>query len=130
MISDRELIKQAEKARDFSYAPYSKFSVGAAISTKTGKIYTGCNIENSSFGLSICAERVALFKAVSAGERKFLKLALVGPGNPQIFPCGACRQVLFEFAPDLMIVTIDNGTVNCFPLRELLPEGFRLEGKQ
>jgi len=100
MISDKDLIEKARKAKEFAYSPYSKFPVGAAILAKSGKVYTGCNIENSSFGLSICAERVALFKAVSVGEKEFVKLAVVGPENSSVFPCGACRQVLFEFAPD------------------------------
>ncbi len=126
MISDRELIEQAKKAREYAYAPYSKFSVGAALLTENGKVFLGCNIENSSFGLSICAERVALFKAISSGEKVFLKLAVVGSQNTKILPCGACRQVLFEFAPDLIIVSLNHDKVRYCSLKELLPEGFSL----
>ena len=125
-MTDRELIAEAEKARKHAYAPYSTFPVGAALFTKGGKVYTGCNIENSSYGLSICAERVALFKAISNGEREFLTIAVVGPDSSPVFPCGACRQVLYEFAPDLTVLTLDNNNVIKHSLRELLPEGFTL----
>jgi len=124
MISDRELIEQAKNASKYAYALYSGFPVGAALLAKSGKVYTGCNVENSSYGLSMCAERVAVFKAVSAGEKEFVKLAIIGPENREILPCGACRQVLFEFAPDLIIVTLDNDEVRSYSLKQLLPEGF------
>jgi len=123
-MTDRQLLAEAEKAKEFAYAPYSGFPVGAALLAKSGKVYTGCNVENSSYGLSMCAERVAVFKAVSAGEKEFLKLAIIGPENREILPCGACRQVFFEFAPDLIIVTLDNDKVRSYSLKQLLPEGF------
>ncbi|MBR6702246.1 MAG: cytidine deaminase [Clostridia bacterium] len=100
-MDNRELINLALKARKNSYSPYSGFRVGAALLTKSGKVYTGCNIENAAFGPTVCAERTAVFKAVSEGERKFLKIAVAG-GKDEIpdsyaYPCGVCRQVLAEF---------------------------------
>ena len=130
MMTDRELLDKAKEAWKHAYTPYSKFSVGAAILTKSGAVYTGCNVENSSFGLTCCAERVALFKAVSEGERDFLKLAVVGQENTSVLPCGACRQVLFEFAPDITIITLQNNKIKSYSLKELLPEGFGLQGKR
>jgi len=126
-ITDEQLIAEARKAREFAYAPYSRFPVGAALFAKSGKVYTGCNIENSSYGLSICAERVALFKAVSNGEREFLTIAVVGMDSSPVFPCGACRQVLYEFSPDLTVLTLDNNNVIKHSLKELLPDGFSLQ---
>ena len=127
MITDRELLEKAKKVSEHAYAPYSKFSVGAAILTKSGVVYTGCNVENSSFGLTCCAERVALFKAVSEREKEFLKIAVVGQENTSVLPCGACRQVLFEFAPDITIITLQNNKIKSYSLKELFPEGFRLK---
>jgi len=127
MMTDRELLEKAKKASEHAFAPYSKFSVGAAILTKSGAVYTGCNVEISSFGLTCCAERVALFKAVSEGERDFLKLAVVGQENTSVLPCGACRQVLFEFAPNIIIITLHNNKIKSYSLKELFPEGFRLK---
>ena len=120
-----ELIHKAIAAREFAYAPYSNFCVGAALLTKSGKIYTGCNVENSAFGSTICAERTALVKAVSEGCRKFTRLAVVGNSTDYCWPCGACRQMLDEFAPELEVLVArkDHQFVK-FPLRELLPHGF------
>ena len=129
-MTDRELLDKAKEAREHAYAPYSDFSVGAALLAESGRVYTGCNVENSSFGLTCCAERIALFKAVSEGEREFLKLALVGQENTLILPCGACRQVLFEFAPDITVITLDKDEIKGYSLKELLPEGFELQGKR
>jgi cytidine deaminase len=94
-----ELYKISRSMLRHSYSPYSKFKVGAALSTFTGKVFAGCNIENISYGLSICAERVALFKAVSEGHTKFHAIAISSSGSKPIFPCGACLQFLAEFSP-------------------------------
>jgi len=124
-MTDTELIAQARAARAFAYAPYSNFAVGAAVLTADGRVFTGCNIENASYGLTICAERVALFKAISEGVREFRRLALVAETEVLISPCGACRQVLWEFAPDLVIISANYaGEVRIEPLRALLPEPF------
>jgi len=102
-VTPKQLMAEAEKARRCSYSPYSKFAVGAALLTRSGRVVTGCNVENSSFGLACCAERTAVFKAVSEGEREFVAIAVTaGPGQCSA-PCGACRQVMHEFAPDLVV---------------------------
>ena len=121
----QELIRMALAAREKAYAPYSNFMVGAALRAKDGRVYTGCNVENSAFGSTICAERTALVKAVSEGCRKFTRLAVVGNSTDYCWPCGACRQMLYEFAPDLEVLVArkDHRFVK-FPLRELLPHGF------
>src|SRR5258705_5272583 len=97
-----ELLVRAARARRDAHAPYSRFTVGAALLAHDGRVFTGCNVENASYGLSVCAERVALFKAVSEGVRGFAALAVAGP-RPAVTPCGACRQVLTQFAPGLRI---------------------------
>lgn len=122
---EKKLINQAKRAMNNAYAPYSKFRVGAAILTTSGKIYTGCNIENASFGLTVCAERVALSKAISEGDANFKSIGIVAEENPA-YPCGACRQVLFEFAPDIEVIIIERGKIKKFKLKKLLPHGFRL----
>lgn len=98
-MNKRELINSAKKAMENAYVPYSKFQVGAALLTKDGKVYTGCNIENSSYGATNCAERTAIFKAVSEGEREFEAIAIVSSSNDVTYPCGICRQVMAEFMP-------------------------------
>ena len=102
----RKLLATAKKAQRRAHAPYSKFHVGAALLTKSGKVYTGCNVENASYGLTICAERVALTKAVSEGHRQFKAIAVVAP-SASLSPCGACRQVLAEFG-DMVVVCADS----------------------
>lgn len=120
-----ELIKAAEEARDKAYVPYSGFRVGAALLGDDGKVFTGANIENASYGLTICAERVALFKAVSSGTRSFQALAVVTDSNNPVSPCGACRQVLVEFAPDLEVYLANTGgKIEKTTLAELLPRAF------
>lgn len=133
-----ELIKTAIDMTERSYAPYSHFHVGAALLDKNGKIWTGCNIENAAYGPSNCAERTAVFKAVSEGAREFEAIAIVGGpedknGTPQIqdfcSPCGVCRQVLAEFCDrDFKIILANgNGEQKVFTLAELLPESFSLK---
>jgi cytidine deaminase len=124
-MDDKKLVKKAQEARGKAYARYSNFAVGAALLAKSGKVYGGCNVENSSFGLTCCAERVALFRAVCEGEKEFDRIAVVGPEEEELFPCGACLQVLSEFAPELTVITFDGRTVRTYPLRDLLPKGFR-----
>ena len=120
-----KLIKAAERAKKHSYSPYSKFRVGAAVLTTTGKIIAGCNIENSSFGLTICAERTALFKAVSESEKKFKAMAIVSDAKTFLPPCGACRQVIKDLAGDIDIV-LSNGTgkTKIIKMADLLPLPF------
>lgn len=120
-----ELLRKAFEARKNAYAPYSRFPVGAAILTKNGTIHTGCNIENSSFGLTICAERVALNKAVSEGERHFNAIAVIAGSKEPVSPCGACRQALFEFQPELVVVMSNlQFEKKIIKLSDLLPEAF------
>jgi cytidine deaminase len=102
---DRRLVEAALVARQRAFAPYSKFLVGAALVTTAGKLFSGCNVENASYGLTICAERTAVFSAVADGEQKFARLAIASEGG--VSPCGACRQVLAEFSPQLPILLVD-----------------------
>jgi cytidine deaminase len=121
-----ELVALATEAREKAYAPYSKFAVGAALRAKSGETYVGCNVENASYGLSICAERVAIFKAVCAGQRKFEALAVVTETLAK--PCGACRQVLAEFGLDIQIIIADlDGRREVHTVRDLLPIAFTPE---
>ncbi len=123
----KKLLEMAKKARENAYAPYSNFKVGAAIITEDGKIFTGANVENASYGLSICAERVALFKAVSEGYRKFKAIAVVADTDGPVSPCGACRQVLSEFGDMDVIMANVKGDMKVMKLSELLPESFTPE---
>jgi cytidine deaminase len=120
----QQLLNAAAHARLNAYAPYSKFQVGAALLSNTGEIFTGCNVENASYGLTICAERAAVFKAVAEGQRSFQALALSLDGNAS--PCGACRQVLHEFAPNLpILISDDSGQLTSqTTLNTLLPNAF------
>jgi cytidine deaminase len=104
MISDDELISLAWEARAHAAAQFSGYKVGAALLTEHGKVYRGANVESSSYGLSCCAERVALFKAISEGERRFAKIAVVAAGSLTPVPCGACRQLLADYAPDIVLL--------------------------
>lgn len=122
-----KLIAEAKKAREKAYAPYSNFKVGAAVLTSNGKIFSGCNIENSSYGLSICAERVAIFNAVSSGYKEFTKIAVVTDSKPSASPCGACRQVIFEFGDDIEVIMSNlKGDIKIMKIDELLKDGFKL----
>ncbi|MEN3043645.1 MAG: cytidine deaminase [Candidatus Hydrothermales bacterium] len=117
-----EIYKLALKAKKRAYAPYSNFKVGAALKTKSGKIYTASNVENSSFGLTVCAERIAIFKAVNDGYKDFKIIAVCA--DKEVFPCGACLQVMNEFSPELKILLKIEGNLKVFKLKELLPFGF------
>ncbi len=123
MTFGQELIAAARQAYHLAYAPYSNFSVGAALRARSGQIFTGCNVENASYGLTVCAEVAAVAKAVSEGERDFEAIAVVSRGK--VAPCGACRQVLAEFNPDLLVIVADlQGDGRTFRLSELLPAAF------
>lgn len=128
-MDEKALIDAARSAMRNAYAPYSRFMVGAAVLGGSGKVYTGCNVENASYGLSVCAERAAVFNAVSAGEREILAAAIVTSAGEIAFPCGACRQVFAEFAPkdgDMKIYLVSNQGVEVYSLASLLPNVFRL----
>ena len=121
----KKLVKQAQAARKRSHSPYSRFRVGAALLTRKGKVYSGCNIEVSSFGLTICAERTAIFKAVSEGERAFTAIAIATDEDKFTTPCGACRQVMMDLAGDIDIVmSTKTGNTMVMKLSELIPFPF------
>lgn len=120
----KDLRTAAETARARAYAPYSGFHVGAALETEEGTIVTGCNVENASYGLTICAERSAVTAAVTAGHRRFVRLALVSDAPEPIAPCGACRQVLAEFGLDLQIDSYAGDLRTTWTMAELLPASF------
>lgn len=124
------LLARAREARSHAYAPYSRFPVGAALLTEDGEVFTGCNVENASYGLTNCAERVALQKAVSEGRRRFLAIAVTGPEDDvPLAPCGSCRQVLYEFGADMAVVMASGtgGEPAVTSLRTLLPGAFEPE---
>ena len=126
-MTDRELLQRASAVRRQAYAPYSQFRVGAALLGESGRVYPGCNVENASFGLTVCAERNAVAQAVARGERAFRKLALVADGAEPVMPCGACLQVLAEFG-DLEILSAKaGGPFVRTRLSDLLPKAFRLD---
>lgn len=124
-MSDHELVERAFTMLERAYVPYSHFPVGAALEGEDGSVYTGCNVENAAFGSCICAERTALVKAVSEGCKSFRRLAVVGNSTDYCWPCGSCRQMLYEFAPELEVLVAkkDHSFVK-YRLRELLPQGF------
>ena len=126
-MTDNELMEIAEKAYENAYAPYSKFKVGAALLTSDGRVFTGCNVENSSYGAGICAERTAV-KAVSEGAVRFSAIAIANAGGGLTFPCGICRQFLSEFAEEgfRIILRNDKSELEIFTLEELMPHGFKL----
>ena len=132
-MTDNELILKAIESMKNSYSPYSNFKVGAALLSESGKVYTGCNIENEAFGPSICAERVAFFKAISEGEKNFSKIAVVGGKDGIISsstpPCGVCRQVMREFCNDdfEILIVRENGNYDKVLLKDLLPNSFKPE---
>jgi cytidine deaminase len=119
------LISAAQTAREHAHAPYSNFRVGAAVRAKSGRIFTGCNVENATFGLTLCAERVAIFKAISEGERGFDAVAVVADTDTLTPPCGACRQILWEFCGDADVVLANlKGRVERHRMSALLPKPF------
>lgn len=120
------LINSARNAAPRAYAPYSRFRVGAAVISNRGKVYAGTNVENASYGLTVCAERTAIFKAVAAGERKITALAVYTDTENPTPPCGACLQVLSEFSTNPIVILASRQKVKIFRLRELLPFRFRL----
>ena len=120
------LLTLARAARRSAYAPYSNFAVGAALLAADGRVFTAGNIENASYGLTVCAERVALWKAIGEGARDFVALAVAGPPRAQTPPCGACRQVLAEFAPRMLVYWRRDGRIVRRTLARLLPDVFRL----
>ena len=128
----QELLKMAAEAMENAYAPYSGFRVGAAVLTSGGKIYTGVNIENASYGATCCAERTAVYKAVSEGERSIKVVAIASSGTETVFPCGICRQVMAEFGDDDLeiLCSRSNGEYDVYTLRDLLPHAFRLKETQ
>ena len=120
-----QLIETAKSARLQSIAPFSNFLVGAAVKTDEGKVYTGCNIESASYGLTVCAERVAIWKALSEGERQFIELAIVADTESLTPPCGTCRQIIWEFAKNATIVLGNlRGETQIVSIRDLLPRAF------
>lgn len=129
-MTDKELIEKAKEAAKNAYVPYSGYTVGAALLTKDGKVYLGCNIENAAYGPTNCAERTAFFKAVSEGEREFSKIAVVGGKNlhfkDYFAPCGVCRQVMREFCDDSFVILLGKNSdeFKSFTLSELLPLSF------
>ena len=121
----RNLLSQALAAREYAIAPYSNFKVGAALETIDGRVFAGCNVENASYGLTVCAERVALWKALSEGAREFREIAIVTDAQTLTFPCGACRQLLWEFCGNIVVqLQSVNGSKAQYPLSDLLPHPF------
>ena len=124
-ITDMELMAKAKEAMAQAYAPYSRFQVGAALLAEDGQVFLGCNVENASYGGTICAERTAVVKAVSEGVRAFRKIAIAASSGEYASPCGICRQVLYEFMPDgTVLLDSEKDGMKSFSVRELLPFGF------
>ncbi len=127
-MEKEKLVELAYKASEYSYSPYSHFKVGAALITEDGSVFTGCNVENSSYGATICAERTCALKAVSEGHRKFKMIAVVSGSNEYTYPCGICRQFLSEFmdGDGVILVHDKNKGIKEYTLSEMLPEAFHL----
>ncbi len=130
-LNDEELIMRARHAQKNAYAPFSQFKVGAALLTDNGQIYSGCNVENSTYGATNCAERTAVFTAVCDGARNFQKIVVVTDNEDPVMPCGICRNVLFEFSPNMEIIAVGaSGKTERIQLSALFPKGFRLEKRR
>ena len=126
-MNNRQLVEMAVAAKEFSYSPYSKFRVGAALLCEDGSVFTGCNIENAAYGPSVCAERVAILKAISEGNKNFKKIAIVVDTKEPAYPCGVCRQVMSEFAPNMeILLSGSSGDITKTSLKELMPHQFSL----
>ena len=124
-MNDRELLRIAKEASLNAYVPYSGFPVGAALECEDGTVYTGCNVENAAYGDTICAERTAVVKAVSEGQRSFTRIAIYGEGKGYCMPCGSCRQVLSEFGKDIEVLAAKaGGSYVSYPLSKLMPYTF------
>lgn len=132
MLNYKLLLEKAYEGRKNAYAPYSKFKVGAAVLMENGKIYTGCNIENASYGATNCAERTAIFKAISEGNRKICAIAIVGADDEYTYPCGICRQVIAEFADENTEIILGKKSLEYIvkTLAEILPSAFTKEALQ
>ncbi len=125
MSKTTDLVESAKRVREMAFAPYSKFKVGSAVVTKSGKIFSGCNVESASFGLTVCAERVAIWKAVSEGETDFTAIAVVADTENLTPPCGVCRQIIWEFCGDVPITLANlRGKEETISSKELLPRAF------
>ena len=123
--TENDLIEAAADVRKLAYAPYSNFQVGAAVETEDGKIYKGCNVESASYGLTVCAERVAIWKAVSEGETRFTRIAVVVDTEELTPPCGVCRQIIWEFCGDIPVTFANlHGKTETVQMKELLPRAF------
>ena len=126
-MSDHELLQIAIRASEHAYAPYSCFKVGAALECENGRVFTGCNVENGALGSTICAERVAICKAVSEGETKFTRIAIYADSADYCMPCGTCRQVMSEFSQDMEVLSANGaGSYVSYRLDQLLPHTFKL----
>ena len=124
-MTKQELCQKAVEMQNFAYVPYSHFPVGAVLECSDGTVFTGCNVENAAYGSTICAERTAIVKAVSEGHRDFVRIAIAGNSEDFCVPCGSCRQVMMEFAPEMEVICLNAaGESKSFALRELLPYGF------
>lgn len=127
-MTDQELITAAQQAREQAYVPYSHFAVGAALLTKSGEVFTGCNVENAAYGLTTCAERTAISKAVSEGHRAYTTIAIVCGSGEYCSPCGSCRQIIAEFGADIRVLMANNrGEYSEKSINDLLPGHFTLE---
>lgn len=125
-----ELVRRAQAVMENAYAPYSRFHVGAAVEAEDGSIHIGCNVENASYGLTICAERMAVGAAIAAGKRRLVRVAVASRVEPPATPCGACRQLLAEFGLDMEIIAVGPGSEHRYTLRALLPEAFTRDALQ
>jgi cytidine deaminase len=129
-LSDEALLQLAHQARERAYAPYSGFSVGAALEADDGRVFTGCNVENASYPVALCAERGAVSAAVAAGARRFVRVAVSTHASEPVAPCGACRQVLAEFGPHMRVVAQGSSGIVAWSLEDLLPARFVLRGTE